>query len=126
MRTISPATWDGPNPGEMDVLQGGSISMSTDTILVVEDSRAMQRTLQRLFESDSLQVQIASDGPTGLEFFRKQLSRTDFREVFHSFTAKDRAPTLQLQSAGTLPLRAEAGKRIVSAGRTNRSDPSNR
>ena len=33
----------------------------------------MQRTLQRLFESDSLQVQIASDGPSGLELFRKQL-----------------------------------------------------
>jgi DNA-binding response OmpR family regulator len=47
--------------------------MSTDTVLVVEDSRAMQRTLQRLFESDSLQVQIASDGPSGLELFRKQL-----------------------------------------------------
>ena len=44
-----------------------------DTVLVVEDSRAMQRTLQRLFESDSLQVQIAPDGPTGLEFFRKEL-----------------------------------------------------
>jgi len=39
--------------------------------------------------------------------------------------AIDRAPTLQLQSAGTLPLRAEAGKRIVSAGRTNRSNHSN-
>jgi two-component system, OmpR family, alkaline phosphatase synthesis response regulator PhoP len=44
-----------------------------DTVLIVEDSRPMQRTLQRLFESDSLQVQIASDGPSGLEFFRKQL-----------------------------------------------------
>jgi DNA-binding response OmpR family regulator len=46
---------------------------SMDTVLIVEDSRPMQRTLQRLFESDSLQVQIASDGPSGLEFFRKQL-----------------------------------------------------
>jgi DNA-binding response OmpR family regulator len=43
-----------------------------DTVLIVEDSRPMQRTLQRLFESDSLQVQIASDGPSGLETFRKQ------------------------------------------------------
>jgi Response regulators consisting of a CheY-like receiver domain and a winged-helix DNA-binding domain len=43
-----------------------------DTVLVVEDSRAMQRTLQRLFESDSMQVQIAGDGLTGLELFRKQ------------------------------------------------------
>src|SRR3974390_111870 len=43
-----------------------------ETVLVVEDSRPMQRTLQRLFESDSLQVQIAGDGPSGLEFFKKQ------------------------------------------------------
>src|SRR6516225_5404654 len=44
-----------------------------DTVLVVEDSRAMQRTLQRLFEADSLMVQIASDGLVGLEYFRKQI-----------------------------------------------------
>src|SRR6516225_11942888 len=44
-----------------------------DTVLVVEDSRAMQRTLQRLFEADSLMVQIASDGLIGLEYFRKQI-----------------------------------------------------
>lgn len=43
-----------------------------DTILIVEDSPAMQRTLQRLFESDSLRVQIASDGPTGLKYFCQQ------------------------------------------------------
>jgi DNA-binding response OmpR family regulator len=46
---------------------------SMDTVLVVEDSRPMQRTLQRLFESDMLQVHIAPDGPSGLEIFRKQL-----------------------------------------------------
>lgn len=44
----------------------------TDMVLVVEDNRPMQRTLQRLFESDALQVRIASDGITGLETFRKQ------------------------------------------------------
>jgi len=38
-----------------------------ETILVVEDSRPMQRTLQRLFEADSLNVKIASDGLAGLE-----------------------------------------------------------
>lgn len=44
-----------------------------DTVLIVEDSRAMQRTLRRLFESDSLQVQVAPDGPSGLELFRSRL-----------------------------------------------------
>lgn len=43
-----------------------------ETVLIIEDSRAMQRTLQRLFEADSLHVQIASDGIAGLESFRKQ------------------------------------------------------
>jgi DNA-binding response OmpR family regulator len=44
-----------------------------DTVLVVEDSRPMQRTLQRLFEADGLCVQIASDGIAGLQSFRKQV-----------------------------------------------------
>ena len=43
-----------------------------ETVLVVEDSRPMQRTLQRLFEADSLNVAVAGDGPTGLDVFRKQ------------------------------------------------------
>jgi DNA-binding response OmpR family regulator len=41
-----------------------------ETVLIIEDSRPMQRTLQRLFESDSLEVRIASDGEEGLESFR--------------------------------------------------------
>jgi len=47
-------------------------TFSMETVLVIEDSRPMQRTLQRLFESDSLHVQIASDGESGLECFRRQ------------------------------------------------------
>ena len=43
-----------------------------ERILIVEDSLPMQRTLQRLFESDGLQVQIACDGVEGLENFKKQ------------------------------------------------------
>lgn len=46
---------------------------SMDTVLIVEDSRPMQRTLQRLFETDSLQVQVASDGPSGIQLFREGL-----------------------------------------------------
>lgn len=43
-----------------------------ETVLVIEDSRPMQRSLQRLFESDALEVRIASDGVEGLESFRQQ------------------------------------------------------
>jgi DNA-binding response OmpR family regulator len=48
------------------------ITAGVNTVLIVEDSRVMQRTLHRLFKADSLQVQIASDGPTGLDLFRKE------------------------------------------------------
>src|SRR5665213_647045 len=44
-----------------------------DTVLVIEDSRAMQRTLQRLFAADSLEVRIASDGLEGLESLRQEV-----------------------------------------------------
>src|ERR1700674_4602862 len=54
-------------------MKGPSEGEKMETVLVVEDSRAMQRTLQRLLEADSLQVEIASDGIAGLESFRKQL-----------------------------------------------------
>jgi len=43
-----------------------------DMVLIVEDSRPMQRTLQRLFESDALRVRVAGDGLSGLESFRTQ------------------------------------------------------
>jgi DNA-binding response OmpR family regulator len=70
---------------------------SVDTVLVVEDSRPMQRTLQRLFEADGLHVQVASDGIAGLESFRKQtpdvvvldlkLPRLPGKEVCRAFKA---------------------------------------
>jgi len=68
-----------------------------DTVLVVEDSRPMQRTLQRLFEADGLSVEIAADGVAGLESFRKQtpsvvvldlkLPRMPGKEVCRAFKA---------------------------------------
>src|SRR5271163_3416576 len=66
----SPRATEYPLASE-EIYRGAKKTM--DSVLVVEDSRAMQRTLQRLFESDSLQVLIASDGLAGLEQFRKEL-----------------------------------------------------
>src|SRR6266478_28493 len=54
------------------------------------------------------------------------LANSRYTVRFRLIDGRYRAPKLQPQSAATLPLRAEAGKRIVSAGRTKRSDPSNR
>jgi DNA-binding response OmpR family regulator len=41
-----------------------------DSVLVIEDSRPMQRALQRMFEAESFRVHLASDGLAGLESFR--------------------------------------------------------
>ena len=75
-----------------------------ETVLVVEDSRAMQRTLQRLFESDGLAVRVASDGVAGLESFKKQtpsvvvldlkLPRLPGKELCRAF--KTQAPSVPI------------------------------
>jgi DNA-binding response OmpR family regulator len=44
-----------------------------ETVLIVEDSLAMQRTLRRLFEADALGVEVAGDGAAGLASFRRSL-----------------------------------------------------
>lgn len=41
-----------------------------ETVLVIEDSRAMQRALRRLFEADSFHVEVAGDGNEALKSFR--------------------------------------------------------
>ena len=41
-----------------------------DSVLVVEDSRALQKALQRLLEADSISVEVAPDGLSAVERFR--------------------------------------------------------
>jgi len=43
---------------------------STDRILVVEDDRAVQRALRRLFEAEGYTVHTADDGASAIELFR--------------------------------------------------------
>ena len=45
--------------------------LSTERILVVEDDHAVQKALRRLFEGEGFQIEIASDGKSALEAFRK-------------------------------------------------------
>lgn len=60
-----------PPAGSPDVYLPPDLALM-DSVLIIEDSRPMQRTLQRLFESDAIEVRIASDGPAGFESFQKQ------------------------------------------------------
>src|SRR5258708_721044 len=45
-------------------------SLPADRILVVEDDRAVQKALKRLFEAEGYSVQIAPDGNAAVEVFR--------------------------------------------------------
>ena len=44
---------------------------ATERILVIEDDRAVQKALKRLFECEGYSVDVATDGSAGLEIFRK-------------------------------------------------------
>src|SRR5215467_14935449 len=65
-----------PSPGfqgtPQRILQKVS-TPSTDRILVVEDDRAVQRALRRLFEAEGYTVLAASDGKEAVELFRNIL-----------------------------------------------------
>src|SRR5271154_3539784 len=46
------------------------VSPSSERILVIEDDRAVQKALKRLFEAEGFAVDIADNGAVGLEMFR--------------------------------------------------------
>jgi len=47
-----------------------AVSVGSERILVIEDDRAVQKALKRLFEAEGFAVDIAGNGATGLEMFR--------------------------------------------------------
>ena len=54
-----------PGVATMDAVAAG-----TERILVIEDDRAVQKALRRLFEAEGFAVDIAGNGPEGLQMFR--------------------------------------------------------
>jgi DNA-binding response OmpR family regulator len=51
-------------------VSSAAVARLTEKILVIEDDRAIQRALKRLFESEDYGVHISGDGSAGLEAFR--------------------------------------------------------
>jgi len=47
-----------------------AVSANSERILVIEDDRAVQKALKRLFEAEGFAVDIAGNGAEGLELFR--------------------------------------------------------
>jgi DNA-binding response OmpR family regulator len=46
------------------------VSVTGDKILIIEDDRAVQKALRRLFEGEGFAVEVAGNGAEGLELFR--------------------------------------------------------
>jgi DNA-binding response OmpR family regulator len=67
IKNVSLATATGTTTGTttMDAVPAGS-----ERILVIEDDRAVQKALKRLFEAEGFAVDIAGNGAAGLEMFR--------------------------------------------------------
>ena len=51
-------------------MSSSMMARSTETILVIEDDRAVQRALKRLFEAEDFGVHISESGNAGLDAFR--------------------------------------------------------
>ena len=47
-----------------------AVPANSERILVIEDDRAVQKALKRLFEGEGFAVDIAGNGAAGLEMFR--------------------------------------------------------
>ena len=60
----------GPVAARGDYLHPGPKAVSMERILVVEDDRAVQKALKRLFEAEGFSVEISADGKSALEAFR--------------------------------------------------------
>ena len=51
----------------------GHVLTATKRILVIEDGVAVRKALKRLFESEGYRVDLAADGISGLQLFRKTM-----------------------------------------------------
>jgi DNA-binding response OmpR family regulator len=63
-----------PLPGSMtsDISVSDPMSTEAQRILAIDDDCAVRRVLKRLFESEGYAVDLAKDGMSGLELFRKR------------------------------------------------------
>ncbi len=48
---------------------GGTVGLAMEKVLIVEDDRAVQRALKRLFESENYLVELTPNGKAGLDAF---------------------------------------------------------
>ena len=65
--SLATATTTGTSTG---ITTADAVSVGSERILVIEDDRAVQKALKRLFEAEGFTVDIAGNGATGLEMFR--------------------------------------------------------
>src|SRR5579872_2165667 len=69
MEVSRPLTTPRPQGGDFSLSEPSSTAV--ERILVVEDDRAVQKALRRLFEAERFSVEISSDGQSALEAFQR-------------------------------------------------------
>jgi DNA-binding response OmpR family regulator len=70
MNTAEVSRTNPPPRTQMSGLQTQPGTFPMERILVVEDDRAVQKALRRLFESEGFAVEVASDGKSAVDAFR--------------------------------------------------------
>src|SRR5215831_15731828 len=81
-----------------------TVTPATDRILVVEDDRAVQRALRRLFEAEGYGVPTADDGASAVELFRSYSPTAVVLDLrLPGMSGRDVCSTLK-QVAATVPI----------------------
>jgi DNA-binding response OmpR family regulator len=102
METNRSSTFPRAQAADFPFLDG--VTVVTERILVVEDDRAVQKALRRLFEAEKFSVEICADGKSAVEAFRRaapaaivldlRLPAMSGRDVCREI--KQQAPTLPI------------------------------
>src|ERR1700682_2762987 len=98
-----------------------AVPASSERILVIEDDRAVQKALKRLFEGEGFAVDIAGNGAAGLEMFRAAAPSVLVLDLSLPGTPGQDACREISQAAPSLPIiilsaRAEAIDNVVLLG----------
>ena len=83
-----------------------------ERILVVEDDRAVQKALKRLFEAEGFAVEISADGKSALDAYRAATPSAVVLDLrLPAMSGRDVCREIKLQAPGPSRDRAQCGQR---------------
>ena len=119
-RNRGPAS-QGVHPVQSDFANPETNTM--ERILVVEDDRAVQKALRRLFESEGFAVEISADGKSAVEAFRAAAPAAIVLDLrLPAMSGRDVCREIKLQAPG-LPIIVLSAASDVSGPPARSSNP---